>query len=195
MPFEPRLFRDDDGPRRRPADATGLESSFESAFESTVQKLATNEDVFELPVELAALGEQLSDDADRLPRFYPAGRTESRLPASLGQATGGSGRMIRWGGAAAVLLIGTLSWPMIAERSGDGIQPTGDVRSADVSLASPPVPSNSAVRSNAAAVESKSILGDEAFPAALFRGLTGAEQEAVLDLMQGDPQGQSQLSI
>jgi hypothetical protein len=185
MPFEPRLFRDGDAPPGLPADATGLKSAPESAAKG----LAAVESGFELPVELAALGEQLSDDADHLTRMYPAGRTESRLPATSSQATGGSRRMIRWGGAAAVLLIGTLSWPMIAERSGDGTQPTDDVRPVAVSLASP------AARSNAAAVESKPILGDEVFPAAIFRGLTGAEQEAVLDLMQGDPQGQSQLSI
>jgi hypothetical protein len=185
MPFEPRLFRDD-ALGGLPAEVTGLESTFESSMRRLA---ATSEDVFELSVELAALGEQLSDDADHLTRVYPAGRTESRLPVSSGQAIRGSRRMIRWGGAAAVLLIGTLSWPMIAERSGDGIPPTDDVQPVDVSLASPDA------KPNAAAAQSKPIVGDEVFPAAIFRGLTGAEQEAVLDLIQGNSQGQSQLSI
>ncbi|HEV3415665.1 MAG TPA: hypothetical protein VG056_02585 [Pirellulales bacterium] len=191
MPFEPRLFRDDDAPPGLPADAAGLEPALAPAS----RKPAAEEGVFELPVELSALGGQLSDDADHLTRLYPAGRAEFQLPSISAKAAGASRRMIRWGGAAAVLLVGTLSWPMISERSGDEIRPTGDVRLIDVSLASPAVKSNTAVQSNAAAVKSKPILGGEGFPATVFRGLTGAEQEAVLDLIQGDPHGQSQLSI
>ena len=41
----------------------------------------------------------------------------------------------------------------------------------------------------------KPIVGDSGLPSSIFRRLSGAEQEAVLDLMQDDPQGKAQLSI
>jgi hypothetical protein len=90
-------------------------------------------------------------------------------------------------------LIALSTWQFVAARLADGNRPENR------KVAVGPVPGASAVASSAtddpALPLPKPILGDSGLPSSIFRRLTGAEQEAVLDLMQDDPQGKAQLSI
>jgi hypothetical protein len=181
MRFEPRLFHDDDDLNELSADQPAM---FENAARETSADQVDQTGQFEpeLPAGLAALGEQLADDADHLARCYPAGRT-----AVTGSAPPShKGRLLRWGGAAAALLISFATWQFVADRVADEERPENRA----VTVGALPV---AVVDPNISLP--KPILGDSGLPSSIFRRLTGAEQEAVLDLMQDDPQGKAQLSI
>ena len=152
--------------------------------------------------ELAALGEQLTADAQRLASLYPPG--DARRPRgkpvarSRRQMGGGS-----WAAAAAVLIaasvvcFGYLTAPRSepAERNlvrgGDGAGELATL-STDASNQPPSVTSVAAERA-----EETSAMGS-ASPAIItlpFESLTGAEQEAVLDLLESEGLALSGLSI
>jgi hypothetical protein len=181
MRFEPRLFRDDDQSKALPADQP---TTFGDAERETSadQVNRTCQFELELPTGLAALGEQLADDADHLARCYPAGKT-----AVTGDAPPlHDRRLLRWGGAAAAIVISIATWQLVAGRIADEERPEN--RAATVGA----LPF-AAVTPNISLP--KPSLGESGLPSSIFRRLTGAEQEAVLDLMQDDPQGKAQLSI
>ena len=170
MRFEPRLFREDDEPISKPVGAASDELSSD------------------LPDELAALGAQLRGDADALSLAYPAGR---RLATEAARRTAqhGKRRWLRWGGAAAAVFLAAGTWGVIADRPSIDDSPPSQLVSAVSSGSSPTThPLALAERSVSA---NKPIADESGLSPSIFRGLTGAEQEAVLDLMQaGDQHGQ-----
>lgn len=181
MRFEPRLFRDDDEPNELPVDqpTTFGDAARETSADQVDQ---TGQFELELPAGLAALGEQLADDADHLARCYPAGKTDVTSSAPPFDKK----RLLRWGGAAAAIVISFATWQFVAGRIADEERP----ENLAITVGALPV---AVVNPNISLP--KPILGDSGFPSSIFRRLTGAEQEAVLDLMQDDPQGKAQLSI
>jgi hypothetical protein len=173
MRFEPRLFRNDDEPIRKPAGAASGELSGD------------------LPDELAALGEQLSYDADSLALAYPAGTALTTATAPE-PALHGKRRWLRWAGAAATLLIAVGTWRVVDDRASRDDSPPPQTVSA--------ISSSSSSASRPLAVADRATpapkpIDDARLPASIFRGLTGAEQEAVLDLMQDSAQQHGQLTI
>src|SRR5256885_16352696 len=115
MRFEPRLFRDDDEPNGLPLDQPA--DSGEAARD--VAAVSNNQLDLELPAGLAALGEQLADDADHLTRCYPAGRSAESMPSVAESSAHRNWPLIRWGGAAAALLITLATWQSAANRMAD----------------------------------------------------------------------------
>jgi hypothetical protein len=187
MRFEPRVFRDDDESHKLPADEPAAFG--EAARDVSADQFDQIE--LELPAGLAALGEQLAADADHLARCYPAGRSAESMPTMPATLISGASayarrRLVRWGGAAAAVLIALSTWQFVAARLADGKRPENRIVAVDL------VPIAS---TDPALPLPKPILGDGGLPSSIFRRLTGAEQEAVLDLMQDDPQGKAQLSI
>jgi hypothetical protein len=180
MRFEPRLFRDDD-PKALSADQpTTFGGSAPETMADHVDRTCQFE--LELPAGLAAFGEQLANDADHLAGCYPAGRT----PVMGGAPPFHKRRLLRWGGAAAAVLVSVATWQFVAGRITDEERPENRA----VTMSVLPL---AAVNPDISLP--KPILGDSGLPSSIFRRLTGAEQEAVLDLMQDDPQGKAQLSI
>jgi hypothetical protein len=175
MPFEPRLFRDDDELNRLPGQGG-------AAFGVPPREAECDEVALDLPPELAALGEQLGDDSDHLAARYPAGRTSQPVEAT---PTPTRRRiMLRWGGAAAALFVAIGTWQVTESRLVDGDRHASRV-----------VPALPIAVTNPALIVPKPAVSENGLPASVFRGLTGAEQEAVLDLMQDDPQQRGELSI
>jgi hypothetical protein len=181
MRFEPRLFHDDDEAHELSADQP-MTFGDAARVTSNDQVDQTSQFELELPAGLAALAEQLADDAEHLARCYPAGRT-----AGTGSAPPfRNRRLLRWGGAAAALLISFATWQFVADRVADEERPENravTVGALPVAVVNPDISLP------------KPILGDSRLPSSIFRRLSGAEQEAVLDLMQDGPQGKAQLSI
>jgi hypothetical protein len=174
------------------------------------------DEVVELPAKLAALAEQLSDDADSLALRYPApercGRAafevsiaeamcrpsgalserasddtrEIRAPAGMADW----GTLRRWsivsGVCAAMLFVVVTSWEGVVRWREGGDPPP----SAAAHLTNPP----GALRVEKDIGHSS---GQAALPreATLLRGLSAAEQEAVLDLLEHGPEGSVSLSI
>jgi hypothetical protein len=192
MRFEPRVFRDDDEPHKLPADEP-------AAFGEAARDVAADQFdqiELELPAGLAALGEQLADDADHLARCYPAGRSAESMSSIADSSAHRNRRLIRWGGAAAAVLIALGSWQFVANRMGDDQRPVSRIVAVDPGPGATSYASVVATPANDPSLTlQKPILGDSSLPSSFFRRLTGAEQEAVLDLMQDDPQGKAQLSI
>jgi hypothetical protein len=174
MRFEPRLFRDDDQPVVKPAGAASDELSAD------------------LPDELAALGAQLSDDATSLALAYPADRALT-IGTAHHAARHGKRRWLRWTGAAAALLIVLGTWHFIEDRASVDDSPPPHIISAvshtDTSTSRPLAVADRATSAG------KPMAVDNGLPASIFRGLTGAEQEAVIDLMQDNAQQHGQLTI
>lgn len=173
MRFEPRLFREDDEPLDRPARAASDKSSSD------------------MPDELAALGAQLSDDADALSLAYPAVRPLA-TEAARRTAPHGKRRWLRWGGAAAAIFLAAGTWRIIADRVSIDDAPPPHMVSA-VSKGSPSADRPLAVVERSITVP-KTMPDESGLSPSIFRGLTGAEQEAVLDLMQDGAQ-HGQLTI
>jgi hypothetical protein len=174
MRFEPKLYREDDDPICQPAGASSDELSTD------------------LPDELAAIGAQLSDDAAALALAFPARRPlagESEPDSSLHRKR----RWLRWTGAAAVLLIAVGTWRVIDDQtSRDDSPPSHAVSAIANGRSSTDRPLAVVERPMTAA---KPMAEESGLPASIFRGLTGAEQEAVLDLMQDGAQQHLQLTI
>ncbi len=180
MRFEPRLFGDDDDPNALPGDRPSTRDDV--ARETSADLLdQTCQFELELPAGLAAFGEQLANDADHLARCYPAVMVVTGVAPRFHNR-----RLLRWGGAAAAIMISIATWQFVAGRIADDERP----ESRTVAVGALPV---AVVHPNISLP--KPILGESGFPSSIFRRLTGAEQEAVLDLMQDDPQGKAQLSI
>jgi len=148
-----------------------------------------------LPEELELLSEQLGDDAERLASLYPA----PECPAWMAIAEQGpsvrqsAGRWLS-AAAAAGIVLATASiavWKQAGADRQSAISRTESnerdpQKSTAASLAvAKPSPSNEAGNGQPTA----------AVPAGLFQALTGAEQEALIDLMEQDEVGQSSLSI
>src|SRR2546423_14446165 len=109
MRFEPRLFRDDDEPQGRASDEPLANG--DAALETVAEAIDSAD--LELPADLAALGEQLSDDADHLALSYLAARNAEATPSMAGASTHRGGRLLRWGGAAAGVLIALGTWQFV----------------------------------------------------------------------------------
>ncbi len=154
MPFEPRLFRDDD------ADDAAIG----------------------LPAEFAVLGQQLADDADFLASRYPSAPMRDAT-MELATSSDRRRRLVRWGGAAAAILLTIGGWQLVESRMADHGQPPAALPVTPLAVVNPSV------------IVPKRVATDDILPASVFRGLTGAEQEAVLDLMQDDPHQRGELSI
>jgi hypothetical protein len=151
------------------------------------------EDAVELPPKLAALAEQLGDDARALALRYPAQdvRKATEFPAPTYDAVMASSGLLRWsivwGVCAATVLVAILTWRIAVqwdERNDRG-------RSTAVRVQPPvqvaPEDEKSGVRSSVGAT----LLRAEN----VLRGLSAAEQEAVLDLMEGSTEPSASLSI
>jgi hypothetical protein len=197
MQFEPRVFRDDDEPHKLPSDQPAAFG--EAARDASTDQFDQIE--LELPAGLAALGEQLADDADHLAHCYPAGRSAESMPSTpatliTGASAHARRQFIRWGGAAAAVLIALCTWQFVAARLANGNRPENRIVAVDLVPGATGDASVDATPANDPSLKvQKPILGDSGLPSSFFRRLTGAEQEAVLDLMQDDPQGKAQLSI
>jgi hypothetical protein len=175
------------------------------------------EESVELPAKLSALAEQLGDDADSLALRYPApdrcgraafeiaiaealcadghdlvdnnigseDRREVRAPA--GEMVAGWGMVVRWRmvacACAAMVVVAVASWEGAVRFWKSGEQPP----SAAARVLNPV----DSVRSE------QGISGEAALPreAMLLRGLSAAEQEAVLDLLEHGPEQSVSLSI
>jgi hypothetical protein len=122
MPFEPRLVPADD-----PRDAHSSASDAADRAVAHCRNCGTavpvaedrrdaysTDEEYELPIHLAALANQLRDDASHLADCYPASESAAR-PVPMAVATFRSRRWVRWSAAAAVLLI-VATWPSVAER-------------------------------------------------------------------------------
>ena len=122
MPFEPRLVPADDSQDahilaagatdRAEARCPNCGAAVPAAVGSKRDACTTNEES-DLPAHLAALAEQLRDDANHLADCYPASESADRPVPMV--ATVRSRRWVRWSAAAAVLLI-VATWPSVAER-------------------------------------------------------------------------------
>jgi hypothetical protein len=173
MRFEPKLFHEQDEPIRDPAD-------------KPVEALSGD-----LPDELAALGAQLGDDADSLARSYPARRfIEAELTGE--PAVRGKRRWIRWTGAAAAALLAAGLWRVVDDRTSIDDSPPRAISAVPNAEAGANRPVAAVDGSIAAA---KPAADETGLPASIFRSLTGAEQEAVLDLMQDGARPHGQLTI
>jgi hypothetical protein len=190
MRFEPRLFREDDEPSRQPEDeaaASGFAPVTDPTFGATAGEFSND-----LPDELATLGAQLSDAADRLTLSYPS-RRHFEATAAGDPALRDKSRWLRWAGAAAAVLLAVGTWRLVDDRASTDDSPVPHGISA--------APAKGASASGPLAVVERSIGGaksaadESGLPASIFRGLTGAEQEAVLDLMQDNAQQHGQLTI
>lgn len=150
------------------------------------------DDAVELPPKLAAIAEQLADDALALAFRYPAQdrRGATAFPAPAPDAAMASSGLRRWsivsGACAATLLVGVLSWRIANPWDERGemepspavhVQPPDQVAQADESSDGSSV--------GAAHLRAENVL----------RGLSAAEQEAVLDLMEGRSELTASLSI
>lgn len=175
MPFEPRLFRDDDELSRLPGEGG-------AALGDPPRETECDEAALDLPPELEALGEQLGDDADHLAERYPAGKTSQSVETRSAPTRRRSA--LRWGGAAAALFVAIGTWQFTESHLADGDRQPGRV-----------IPALPVAVTNPALIVTKPAVSENSLPASVFRGLTGAEQEAVLDLMQDDPQQRGELSI
>ena len=122
MPFEPRLVPADD-PRtrtlRRPTRQTAPWPIARIVVQPSPLLRAgsdacTTDEEFDLPIHLAALADQLRDDADHLVRCYPATQSVDG-PQAMRAARSHKSGWVRWSAAAAVLLI-VATWPSVAER-------------------------------------------------------------------------------
>src|SRR3954451_918458 len=108
MPFEPRLFRDDDS-LRLPADERAEPGDAPHGIE-------VDDAGLELPADLAALSQQLAEDADYLANRYPAAPYPAAPAAEAAielVISSNKRRFVRWGGAAAALLLTIGGWQFV----------------------------------------------------------------------------------
>jgi len=136
-----------------------------------------DDDDADLPADLAEAALQLSADAQWLSSVYPAahGEVVPAAPFVTSQPAVRPRRTYRWAAAAVVLL--ALGVGAVAYRAN-----TGDV----------PREINVAQVTEPAAVSREPAADPVVMPAVVFGELSGAEQEAVLDLLEGQA---SRLSI
>ncbi len=133
MPFEPRLYADDD--RREPQNGAAHHDDVccpacgaaISVGEAGGAELA-GEERLSLPADLVALADQLGDDADHLARRYPAADSKVRHRTAPARRSA-SGRWIRWSVAAAVIAI-IATGPSVGERSTSSVRPDAAAREA-----------------------------------------------------------------
>jgi hypothetical protein len=167
MPFEPHLLRPDD------------------------------EDPADWPTDLALLGEQLGNDADRLAQRYPAKPFSPDLSATLKR------RPMYWprGVAVAVLLCalgGSLAYltGLYVNRVQLKVRTAPIARVESGSL---PNLTRSMATSTTVADDRTSVLSRDLqhppYPMGGFHQLSGSEQEAVLDLLDDRPQEAGDLAI
>jgi hypothetical protein len=132
MPFEPRLFADDD--RREPRTDAGQQDGDRcpicgaavSAEEASGAALA-GEERLALPADLAALADQLGDDAEHLAGRYPAADLAGRRRLARDERSR-SANWIRWSAAVAIIMI-VVTWPSVGENL-TSLQRRGDEPSA-----------------------------------------------------------------
>lgn len=154
---------------------------------------------FDLPDDLLILAEQLTADADRLATVYPVDRQVRSPEVAADVASIAAGAVPRvspkfnWrriAGAAAVLFaVGVGGWAAFGLR---------DVGQQPENIAALRTNSNVAEQNNATKVTTVSSRVADSVPAmssVLFQDLTGPEQEAVLDLLEGDGSQPASLSI
>jgi len=179
MRFEPRLYHED-GEENLLAKGDAPASGFG--------------DHSDLPGEFAELAEQLSDDADSLARCYPPRRL-SNCGAVRDGVNRRNRRWLRWSGAAAAVLLAVGTWKVVDDRaSRDDSPPVHTISSVAASSRGAPSDRPVAVDEHSLAAAKPTTIESELAPS-IFRGLTGAEQEAVLDLIQDSAPHSGQLTI
>lgn len=166
MPSEPRLF----DPTPEPDGQAALpDASF-------------LEEGLDLPADLAELAEQLACESRLLAERYPARSTSDvELPAA--QATKASRRLLPVVGIAGSVAAAMTGWLVVRPTVPEEL----------------PAPVVSQVRVSWSHGSESATASDESSPAVvpadLFRTLSGAEQEAVLDLVEEHSLGQASFSI
>ncbi len=187
MPFEPRLFDD-----AKFDDAEFDDAEFDDSFVDLPTVGATGDErESTLPPELMALGDQLGVDADFLARRFPAGsqRKAEEVAATRETLASNVARRgnVRRGGAAAAIIIAAIGGWRIAALNHQHNVPAVDEGPPIVAVQQVTSPSRQTLADDNPATKELTPRG--------FGELTGAEQEAVLDLMQDQSSGQAQLSI
>lgn len=178
MPFDPKIIRQDD------------------------EWLEQTE--LELPGDLAILGEQLHDDAQRLSACYPAKSVpamEMALTAESSPRRRRTGRLLArasaWTGAAALGLLLVFAVELLIRQTPTVRQLPGPLKAhggLHSTAAYQPLPTAEHDRSATVDGRSGDLLTPAVFsgetpvisPAVLERGITGPEMEAWMDLRQND---------
>lgn len=163
MPFDPRLIHPDEPPLRSDGE-------------------------LDLPADLAALAEQLGDDAAHLSACYPADRSpQVALAAELVQSAARIKRQ-HWFRSAAVVGTGLatvaalgISLVIAARQAPQASRPRQPVAVAPASPSDPSPPSDSLPVSAAATLS----VGE----------LSGPELEALLDLLDNEPRSMASISF
>jgi hypothetical protein len=165
---------------------------------------APDETAGELPPDLAALGRELSCDADLLARVFPASERGASMAIATCAASAHSAlrsdaelhipRHKRWrwsivgGASAAAVLVAVLSWqaagPLHDEAVGGRDGSAAGARPSQLAQLD-----GASGRAGPAAAEPMGITEN------VFTGLSGAEEEAVLDLLESDADQTASLSI
>ena len=169
MPFDPKLVQPDDAP------------------------LLTSGEL-DLPSDLAALAEQLGDDAAHLASRYPADRApavalSAELIESAARIKRHSPRRIAWVAAASLASAAVLTISVaIAWRNQGEVAPTNGT------LATSPLSANAAASAQPA--ELVSLPAPQSAAGTLSVGeLSGPEMEALLDLLSAEPKSVASISF
>ena len=167
--------------------------SFEKQLNYEPAKSDAAGEELELAPQLRSLAEKLSEEADRLSQCFPAcGADQFSALASTVAATSGNRRSLRrlkvlLGLSAATALIVVLGWQAVGHFNPRDAEVDGHMLTAGESsqVAQFNGPGGIARQNSEAAGGAENVL----------KGLSGAEQEAVLDLMESPVMQKTSLSI
>jgi hypothetical protein len=165
--------------------------SFEEDQSREIAPGERTDEALDFSQNMAALARQLRDEADWLAERYPASAIDRLAAAATTVAT----TALRWsrlkrfgtvsGVCAATVLVAILGWRAVTNRDGE----VSDVRAPVVEQTGQVAQLNEA--GGLGRQTGETIGGEEN----VLQGLSGAEQEAVLDLLESHAAHQASLSI